>query len=349
MTPDFSVNKTYTAAQIFEILDASDGKDNVIKKDAWNVFAGIAKCNTINTLIKKDRAMATIKKYLNSANTAKKASIFEHVQKLEQGESVEMPAGLKVENTTAKNPSYSHPPKASAMEIEDVPVVTAADAKENKHYTPKMAPAEVKEKYPEVYDMVSKVAQKYNKNADIAYWTELIATACEKYKVDPAAIVSIVGREVRFVKEQKSSTHGSGPMQVTTGTVEDFWPGSWGHEHYWKAADENLLNEILYDENGKLRYKNATELRKACINDHEYGIKVGILIYKEKEAKALWLIDGKKHKTIEYYAEHMSEYKANMTDAELKELQKKTFYHYNASDGAKAYEKDAYNSYLLLR
>ena len=339
---DFSVNgKIMSAEQIFNILDAKDGQDEVIKRETWNIFAAKAKGKQITNFIRKDNAIAAIGRYLAKADDKVMSDVFEHVLFLSS----------KNEKASAKVESKPSEAVQNISQPQSLQLTQEADTKKttgivHEHYQPKMTPEEVQNRYPEVYAMVKKNIKKYkNNNADAAYWTELIATASEKYGVAPEAIVSIIGREVRWVENPRLNKQSGGPMQVTRSTIEDFWPGTWRNENYWAKLDSDLLNEILYDENGKMRYNTPKDLWKACIADHEYGIKVGILIYKSKELKALARIKNCNQRDI---ISDIESVKSGMNEKQLNVLQRRTFANYNGG-GTEGYAADTYASYLQCK
>ena len=339
---DFSINgKTMSAEQIFNILDAEDGQDEVIKKNTWNIFAAKANGNTITNFIKRENAIAAIGRYLSNADDKVMSDVFEHVLNISsKNEKTSANVESKPSETVQDINQLQNPQPAQEVETQTKTV------SEHKHYQPKMTSEEVKSKYPEVYAMVEKNIKKYkNNNADPAYWTELIATASEKYGVAPEAIVSIIGREVRWVENPRLNKQSGGPMQVTRSTIEDFWPGTWRNENYWAKLDGDLLNEILYDENGKMRYNTPKDLWKACIADHEYGIKVGILIYKSKELKALARIKNCNQRDI---ISDIESVKSGMNEKQLNVLQRRTFANYNGG-GTEGYAADTYASYLQCK
>ena len=345
---DFSVNgKTLSDVQIFNILDNNDNSVSVIKKDTWNIFAEKAKGNQIKNFIKKENAIAAIGRYLDKADDAVMKEVFDFVFSLEQKNKNNE---AKIETQAVGIKTNSQVKVKSAVKPE-TPVVKQAEVKNNtkvehKHYQPKMTKENVKATYPEILSMVEKNMSKYkNYSADSAYWTELIGDACKKYGVEPEAIVSIIGREVRWKENVTRNVQSGGPMQVTQSTIKDFWPGTIRNENYWAKVDKDLLNEILYDENGKLRYETPKELWNACINDHEFGIKVGILVYKGKELKSLARMEKRNQLDI---VNDVDTIKSNMTEDQRNSLQRRIFAAYNGG-GTEGYESDTFASYLQCK
>ena len=157
---------------------------------------------------------------------------------------------------------------------------------------------------PSVNSMILEEAKKRGvdkQSIDIAYWVEKIENVSEKYDVPPALLVSIIGQETngKFDKNINSS-NGAGPMQITTISIKDFFPeakGNW-YEIY-KSMNADLLNDILYkkDEEGNfikdakgnniLKYASPQELRKACAENDELGMQVGLICFEMKYVKAV--------------------------------------------------------------
>ena len=127
------------------------------------------------------------------------------------------------------------------------------------------------------------------KNIDVNYWAERIHKISAKYNVPAALMVSIISKETGFTKNITSG-NGTGPMQMTTIAVQDFFPnssGSW-HEIY-EMMDKELLNDILYTDSThkKLRANNASDLRKLAGKDDELGIKMGVLSFEMDFVKVI--------------------------------------------------------------
>ena len=137
--------------------------------------------------------------------------------------------------------------------------------------------------------------------ADLDYWADKIFSISDEYNIQPTLLVAVIAKETNgsFRRNLNSST-GSGPMQVTTITIQDFFPnakGSWNS--VYKNLDNDLLNSILYkkDENGDfikdeqgnfvLNKLSPKALRDECSKNDKLGIEVGLLCLKMKYAKAV--------------------------------------------------------------
>ena len=330
---DFSINgKKLSAEQIFTILDRSDGEDGKIRKDTWNIFAVATghKGKCVNYM-EHDNAVKKIGELLSGLDDTAKSVVSAHIDTLVKnnkrtgGTEQVVPTEQEATNATVK---------AETAQVSEV----NAEPKKHDHYNkPLMSEADVKTKYPAEYVMVEEIAKKYHNNkADIAYWTQLIATAAEKYNVEPEILVAIIGREVRFNENPEQVTGSSGgPMQVTKISIDDFFPGAKGNRTtLYQNIDNKLLQEILYDENGNLKYENSKSLWKACREDHELGIKVGILIFK---AKMHAVKNGIKNKTFKSEEEKETKILRN------------SLYRYNGSQAAQAYLNDTYKSYIICK
>lgn len=125
-------------------------------------------------------------------------------------------------------------------------------------------------------------------DAEIEYWSEKIGYMAYKYHMPEEILVSIIGRENKFAKNQ-SNGNGSGAMALTTIAIEDMFPDKHWSETY-AMLDENLYNDIFYKKDAKgqpvLQYKDAPSVRRACSKD-DTSIKVGTLYFEMCYAKAL--------------------------------------------------------------
>ncbi len=124
---------------------------------------------------------------------------------------------------------------------------------------------------------------------DFEYWSEKIYNVAKQNNVQPALLIAIMAQETngKFDKNIDAAA-GRGVMGITTIAVEDFFT----EKAYWypvyKALDEELLNDILYNKHTvkpNLNYPTAKDLRNACAKDEEFGLKVGLLVYEMKYAR----------------------------------------------------------------
>ncbi|MBR6098901.1 hypothetical protein IKP85_04070 [bacterium] len=145
----------------------------------------------------------------------------------------------------------------------------------------------------EISDMIT-TAVKSHKNSDISkidvkYWAQKIYNISTKYNVPAALIVSIIEKET-FFRKNITSGNGTGPMQMTTIAVQDFFPSNQGSWHdIYEMMDSELLNDILYTDfsHKKLRADNASDLRKLAGKDDELGMKMGVLTFEMNFVKAV--------------------------------------------------------------
>lgn len=324
-------NQNLNAKNIFAALDAKDGKqDGKVQKTVWNAFAEISGGNKIRNYIEEKNGVNAIGRYLANANDTVKTNIMSYL-----GGLVKPEAETKAPRTTNTAPVN----KTQKAQQTSTSVKNKAQAAN----------------YQDIYNMVQTIADKYKvKDADIDFWTDKISKLCKEYDVSPEAIISIIGREVRFSKNPRANKNSNGPMQITRISIQDFFPGAKGSRtSLYEQIDSKLLNDILYDNNGNLKYNSPQALWKACGDNIEIGLKVGILIYKAKEVKALSITTGKSLKAV---SSDVQGYKDSLTDAQRKNVQKTTFKLYNGNysklkSGEKMcdnYAGDALKSYELI-
>ena len=124
----------------------------------------------------------------------------------------------------------------------------------------------------------------------VEYWAQKVEKIAKEYDVPEVLLIAIMGQESKGKFEKnKDSDCGAGPMQLTTPAINAFFPGAKGNwNDLYKKMNPKLLNDILNykDKNGR-PIKTPAALRKACANDDEFGIKVGLLSFEMEYVKAV--------------------------------------------------------------
>ena len=315
----YSINDKLVT-QIFNALDAKDGKvDKTIQNTSadgkvtniWNDFADKASGNHIKICIGESAARVSIAKYLSAG----------------AGDALREYCGLVVEHASddiEKQPvsTKSTPSKAAASssvsrmepvsELQAAEKITPVEKPQSAQKTTKITPKYRVRSYDEVHQMVDIVVKDYGyRNVDLNFWTNLVYNAAKDCDVEPESILAIIAIECGFNPTPRDS--GSiGVMQVYKGGLDGILNDNKGN--LFKKADEDLYNEVVYD-NGKKRTKK--ELEDKIKEDHAFGIKVGILIYKAKERTVR---NGK-------YAGGLNK---TGVDRERK-IQERIFFHYNGN------------------
>ena len=126
---------------------------------------------------------------------------------------------------------------------------------------------------------------------DLDYWAGIIDENSKKSNLSKELLISLVQRETGFCKYVGSKT-GNGPLQVTSITVQDLFSDlNGGRLVHYNNIDKAMMDEILYKEdiagNKTPRFNDFRELHKACANDDDLGMKVGIMCFKMKFVEAV--------------------------------------------------------------
>lgn len=194
-------------------------------------------------------------------------------------------------------------------------------------------------------------------DVDYEHWTKVIDTVAEKYNVPQEIITAIIGKETHGTFKSVNSSNGSGPMQITTISVNGFFPGAKGNWNtLFNKMDSDLLKDILYekDANGKptnkLRFSSPKELRDACATDHELGVMVGLLTFEMKYVEA---VAGKKfgrsnYKTVPLAIEALKNNTLNMSEKEIQECVQIAMKNYNGSSLKESYARDVVDSLKVM-
>lgn len=184
--------------------------------------------------------------------------------------------------TTARDATYYAAPA-------DVQLMRLEDAKKAKQFQDEQL------HHDKVCSVIEREAKKRGVNIKpelVEYWATISESIGKQYNVPEELLLSIVAQESNGKFNQHvNAPSGAGPMQITTISIKDFFPNKKnGWTNIYKQMNPKLLDDILYTtKNGKkvLKYKSPEELRKACGNDDELGLKVGLLVFEMKYVKAV--------------------------------------------------------------
>ena len=310
------------AKQIVKKLDELDGKDNKIGADVWkkHAVADFGAKNNVSSYISIFSAEKSIELYLkrNSKNNNVKdlgqkwldslSEISTESIGAKQQEaprpSAQKPRNLKLSgnsNIASYSDGYAKEKAVSTLikkPVADTMVINSVGG------NTRQALAEYlkNDMKAEISELIKQEIAKSNidkSKIDIAYWSEKIAAVSTNYNIPYELLVSIISRETKFSKNV-SGKNGHGAMQLTTIAVKSFFPTtSAGWDKIYEQMDSKLMNDILYvkGKNGQfktdskgnkiLKYKNPTELLRACGKDDELSMKVGTLIFEMKYAEAV--------------------------------------------------------------
>ena len=301
------------ARQIAQKLDELDGKDNKISSETWKKHA-VSKFgakDNVNIYISVFYAEKSIALYLKrNANDNDIKDIGQNwLDSLSKKTPENEPAKDIAKTETTHLTSLNNDKYLNALEEKAVstqtqkPVIDEITLNTNKDKASKKLTKMIEGNLDlKVYNLIRQEIEKLNLDSskiDISYWSEKIASVSKNYDIPYKLLVSIISRETRFTKNA-SGKNGHGAMQLTTIAIKSFFPStSYGWNKIYQQMDNKLMNDILYvkDSNGKfktdsngnkiLKYKNPTELLKACGKDDELSMKVGTLIFEMKYAEAV--------------------------------------------------------------
>ena len=146
-----------------------------------------------------------------------------------------------------------------------------------------------------VANMIRKAVARHSdvkiKDVDVDYWAEKIYRVSSRYNIPAALIVGIIEKETngKFTKNVNSSG-GAGPMQMTTITCQDFFPGASGNRYeLYKLMDKELVDSIVYTDvaHKTKRAGSPSALRNMAAQNDELGIKMGVLAFEMKFVEAV--------------------------------------------------------------
>jgi len=308
-------------SQIVNILDRNDNKNNkangFIEADEWKRFVQSdnfvkGKGNLVSFRIQNKDAKNSIISYLSKQTKTEQEKIDlaqRWLDKLTEEADKKFQNNLKNQNIETKLSKTAEPLKpiepSESMNI--VPPVVNFNLiesvlQQNQELIEQLSidrfienPEKQKEK---ITGLMQNEIQRRNdpyidvNKIDFEYWSEKIYNVSKYYKVQPALLIAIMAQETlgKFDKNVDCSS-GHGIMGITIGTAGDILKY---RTKAFLAVDQELAEDILYlkDENGNImtdkngeptkRYKNPDDLLKACVNDEELCLKVGLLVFEMK-------------------------------------------------------------------
>jgi hypothetical protein len=197
---------------------------------------------------------------------------------------------------------YALQPEGTSVSPIPTPEAMVLEQKDGNSAVVKAAGAEKSDKIKKIHDMITSFGKVKKDSIDIDKWANMIYDSSQNYNVPAELIVAIISRETGF-KITNNVNNGSGPMQMTTIAVADFFPSK-NNDWYkiYEMMDKNLLDSIVYKDNNhqRLRAGDASTLRLMANKDLALGIRMGLLTFEMNFIKSVALMkfgkDGLKNK-----------------------------------------------------
>ena len=186
-----------------------------------------------------------------------------------------------------------------------------------------------------IANMIRKAVARHSdvkiKDVDVNYWAERINRVSSRYNIPAALIVGIIEKETngKFTKNVNSSG-GAGPMQMTTITCQDFFPGASGNRYeLYKLMDKELVNSIVYKDAAckTKRAGSPSALRNMAAQNDELGIKMGVLAFEMKFVEA---VAGLKHINVRKAITGLQDGTIKLTEAQSKQCVITALKNYNS-------------------
>jgi len=181
------------------------------------------------------------------------------------------------------------------------------------------------------------------KDVDVKYWANKINLVSTKYNFPASLIVGIIEKESNGKFEKNvDSPFGAGPMQTTTITVQDFFPGAKGNRYeLYKLLDSELVDSIVYTNAARKakRAASADKLRDMAARNDELGLKMGVLAFEMKFIEA---VADFKHINAKKAITGLQDGTVKLTEAQAKQCVTTALKNYNSV--FKEYAEDVINS-----